>query len=637
MSKSSIDKKEFLKSSSILKSVIINFLNEIDHIEYQQGFQKSFFENVVISFKKIIGDLTEWEQQENPDLYDMLINSVIISIQQHKEIIAQKTSSLAYASEMKRTLLLLDDIFMQKPPARDIKKPLPRIMHRIWFGSFLPSDYQEYLFNFKKHNPHFRIMLWTDFDGLSLKEINEFKTFCLENNIILINIREHSDLLNYSLIEQELDEGNRYDTQNKGVHLVRASDLARVSILYLLGGLYSDTDTDCCKPLPDFNLDVGLIIKKSAHAGGMIVYNTLNSGEVVYDFIGALAGNKLLALSADISKLDYETYSVSKNLEWTSSKLREIHQKSTIFFTGYSLIEVISYIVKISGQHSELLDNLFIKCESFMPSLYDKSWLKHLNPESVATSPDSQNMIADEESLNRFKSEINLQRSNFLARLNASLINKEVFEEKQKNALCSKRNTVCLSSGSVSAVPVSFFQPKPAVGFQSLEEELFNLCWDATNMKRIKEILSSENSEHISINEQFDWNKDTCLIRAARRGHKELVGILLEYNADPDITSFTGGTAAQVARKEIRELIELWSSNRSEAYNTKFSEPAIGLINKMSIENSKALKQKHKRARALFWQERSTDVSDKMELEEELDDSIEMQNTTRINGFCILQ
>ncbi|EHL32368.1 hypothetical protein LDG_5558 [Legionella drancourtii LLAP12] len=88
----------------------------------------------------------------------------------------------------------------------------------------------------------------------------------------------------------------------------------------------------------------------------------------------------------------------------------------------------------------------------------------------------------------------------------------------------------------------------------SPENELFELCWDAQDMRRIKELLLIIKD----INKQFN-GKDTCLIRAAYKGHKELVRLLLEHQADKTITNKIGETAAESAgNASIKELIDNW-------------------------------------------------------------------------------
>jgi len=311
-----------------------------------------------------------------------------------------------------------------KPFKKEIPCPLPRIMHRIWFGSFLRDQYQKYILNFKKNNPHFRIIIWTDFKGLNLQEINEFKRFCSENNIYLENIREHSHLLNYSLIEKELDDGLTHDAQNSRVHFVRASDLARISILFRMGGLYTDTDTDCWDSLPEIYLPLGLIIK-SAKKMNPIENNELDSELVYYDFIGALPGNKILALCADISKLDYRVYSMSTHLEWRSSKMHHIHQASTITLTGTPLMVALKYIIKNNPQHINELKNIFFDSEPYMPTFYHKSWLDHLNefiPDILEMSEEKR--MSEQKSLESFLQEIESYRANYLSQLNVPCIHK---------------------------------------------------------------------------------------------------------------------------------------------------------------------------------------------------------------------
>ncbi|WP_454783640.1 hypothetical protein [Legionella sp. WA2024007413] len=86
------------------------------------------------------------------------------------------------------------------------------------------------------------------------------------------------------------------------------------------------------------------------------------------------------------------------------------------------------------------------------------------------------------------------------------------------------------------------------------EKELFELCWDAQNMDRIKALLLIIKD----INKQF-YLDNTCLSRAASRGHIKLVRLLLEHQADKTITNMFGKTAAECASNaSIKELIDNW-------------------------------------------------------------------------------
>lgn len=103
------------------------------------------------------------------------------------------------------------------------------------------------------------------------------------------------------------------------------------------------------------------------------------------------------------------------------------------------------------------------------------------------------------------------------------------------------------STGQSSAL-----KPSPA---KAPEEELFELCWGSQDMNRIKQLLAIPG---ININKPF-FLGDTCLIRSARKGHKELVLLLLQNGADKSIVEFNGETAAGAASSlEIKELINAW-------------------------------------------------------------------------------
>ena len=252
------------------------------------------------------------------------------------------------------------------------------VHHRIWFGSCLPEKYQANLLTFKQFNPAYQIQLWTDFSSLRPEEIEQFGLFCDTHTIGLCDIRDYTSLTNYPLIIEELDR-IQTDDQNRRIHAVRASDLARIAILIEQGGVYSDTDTLSKHALPEIDLPLGFKAKLNPFPfvwddQDQLVDDIPEFDFLLYDFMVATPQNKILKLAAEISVLDYSTYAHSQHRQWESSTHSRIHLLSTIRLTGSSLRWAINYLLahgEISlNQKSDLIFDT-----DCMYSTYDKSWL----------------------------------------------------------------------------------------------------------------------------------------------------------------------------------------------------------------------------------------------------------------------
>lgn len=357
--------------------------------------------------------LSNYAAKETSNIYGILLNSEIGAIIKwkkwiEKRIQSEKRSPL-FVDDIRNALLDLDVIFWEKATEINIENPIKKLHHRIWFGSFLPESYSDFLLNFKKKNLHFKLILWTDFNTLTAEECGCFRAFCNKNNITLNNIREHTHLINYDLITEELDEIKR-EPQNSGVHCARASDLSRVAILIDQGGLYSDTDTDTQEKLPEIDLPLGFVIKRTV-GSNPIEAKGLNSSALLYDFIASHPNNEILLLAAKISQLDYAVYHESNDVLWRTSKIDHIQESSTIRLTGTAIFCALNYLLIHNQLPKEKISSLFFDSEHYMVSYYHKSWLKHLNQfidEIINSSDESRN--AEFQSLLNFLKEIDEAR-----------------------------------------------------------------------------------------------------------------------------------------------------------------------------------------------------------------------------------
>jgi mannosyltransferase OCH1-like enzyme len=90
---------------------------------------------------------------------------------------------------------------------------VPKILHKVWLGGKpFPERCQRLWDTWKRYNPEYQSLFWTE-----------------KNLPVLQNRKLFERATSYSM----------------------ASDIVRYEVLYLYGGIYSDTDTECLKPFDD--------------------------------------------------------------------------------------------------------------------------------------------------------------------------------------------------------------------------------------------------------------------------------------------------------------------------------------------------------------------------------------------------
>jgi hypothetical protein len=262
---------------------------------------------------------------------------------------------------------------------------IPKILHRIWFGSNLPKPYRDNLLELVKHNGvNHQIRLWIDTQNLSTDEYRDLQDFCDHNHIMLFDIRSQTDLLNYDLITQELDIAQKRATEigfQPKLHLVRASDLARVALLIKFGGIYTDTDTNTLMPLPDLHASYGVFCKftheeltKEEQVELKKQYPDF-TGLILFDFIAAMPQNEIMLTAAAIARLDFNAYHKVKQDSWEYIAHTQFHLEMTTLLSGNALRCALNYITvknKLSYNKSK---QLFFDVSPYFDSTYDKSWL----------------------------------------------------------------------------------------------------------------------------------------------------------------------------------------------------------------------------------------------------------------------
>lgn len=403
-----ITKEQFVQSSQIIIQTLKLFIQKITEIEQQHVMGNALSSELSPAFLDLERDLTTPSAMENARIYHFRIYGTVVAVLQYKQKIEEryKGQTSIFWNAIKKELVTLDRIFWERPVfSKEIENPVMYLHHRIWFGSFLPERYQQYLLNFKKHNPHFKIKLWTDYETISAEDYKNFEIFCSENNIALKNIRENKALINYDLITEELDS-SKIDTKFSKIHYVRAADLSRVAILIAEGGLYTDTDTDTIDELCDIDMPLGFLINK-AKRGKPVNNNRLTYTSVGYDFMASFPNNEIMLLAAKISQLDYSSYHLNKDVRWRGSKQHQVHWFSTVTLSGSSVLYALDFLIANNQVPADKIDSLFVDISPFCISFFDKSWLSDLqviNDEAVEYSEEE--LESEQQSLQNFIKEV---------------------------------------------------------------------------------------------------------------------------------------------------------------------------------------------------------------------------------------
>jgi len=95
---------------------------------------------------------------------------------------------------------------------------IPKIIHQIWNTDIIPSEWQEFVLSWHRHNPGWRYYLWSA----------EARKAYISANI-----------------------PGYLKTYNRFRRNVQKADVFRYIVLERMGGLYVDLDMECLEPFDD--------------------------------------------------------------------------------------------------------------------------------------------------------------------------------------------------------------------------------------------------------------------------------------------------------------------------------------------------------------------------------------------------
>lgn len=121
---------------------------------------------------------------------------------------------------------------------------IPKIIHIMWLGGKLPSEYSHYVASWKEYHPQWTILFWTD-SPLNYDQGNEVITTFDELGTRLQRVQGGEHIV-VDATRLQFDNRCFYDlAMNYG----EKSDILKWEIVYRFGGTYVDTDFECLQPL----------------------------------------------------------------------------------------------------------------------------------------------------------------------------------------------------------------------------------------------------------------------------------------------------------------------------------------------------------------------------------------------------
>jgi hypothetical protein len=98
---------------------------------------------------------------------------------------------------------------------------IPKVHHTVWTSSDAFSEkYHRWRLSWMQHNPDWSFRFWT---------IHEIARECSDVPDSCVDVLSDFD-----------------------IHHVYKSDIARLVVVFYFGGVYSDTDVECLRPMPDY-------------------------------------------------------------------------------------------------------------------------------------------------------------------------------------------------------------------------------------------------------------------------------------------------------------------------------------------------------------------------------------------------
>lgn len=125
------------------------------------------------------------------------------------------------------------------------KVKIPEILHFIWLGSTVPTQYQQYQQSWYTHHPTWQVVWWTD-------QPTQFKSaaVCTSFADVAKQLKEGKKFIVVDTAHLSFDNRIFFD---KSANYGEQSDILKWEVVYRFGGAYIDIDFQALTPLDDLH------------------------------------------------------------------------------------------------------------------------------------------------------------------------------------------------------------------------------------------------------------------------------------------------------------------------------------------------------------------------------------------------
>lgn len=258
---------------------------------------------------------------------------------------------------------------------------IDKYIHFIWFGNLLKVDFIYKINKIAKMNSDYKVILWIskrqllqDLVSLSLDSESQAKSYYIQNLLPGVQLHYIESLENnYKDINQEFIfnkaiqyiyseisinanfihtyhdvSGNIEKRSSTGRNYAAGADLARMLILYIFGGVYSDLDNKFKRRIGDFYIKekytkiiVDRVRRKDTY-GNIVETNLLNN-----NIIATVSKNEFFLEALKVMSITYDKMH-------ERNYINEAEFKYSNLFDGVSLSEFRNYEFKVVSNPNEL-------------------------------------------------------------------------------------------------------------------------------------------------------------------------------------------------------------------------------------------------------------------------------------------
>lgn len=224
---------------------------------------------------------------------------------------------------------------------------IPPIVHIIWMGSTPPPAVELAIESWKKHNPNYRIKLWTD-----------------------------KDIQNFAWSSDRSENFFK-----KGKNWAEKSDILRFEILYQFGGIYSDTDVICLNSFDDL-ITKGLTFFAGFESNKIKRFGRPLIGSAI---IGAEKNSYIIKRCLDFSQTAEEAPTIHQHIRSGPGPISKASYEALEMGQSNILLLPCSYLYPLPWEKrlaslEEIMEN--IRPESLAIHLWEGSWFDSYHPPS---------------------------------------------------------------------------------------------------------------------------------------------------------------------------------------------------------------------------------------------------------------